>query len=127
MEGAVEEIAVRVIVGATARDLLLHHVHGLPIRRLTRDLDVAVMIGAWKHFELLKERIIANGGQQVPDIVHRVQLHGWSVDILPFGNVEVDGTVRTSSSDSASTLNTPPPHSSAGTRPDSPNLVPLRE
>src|SRR5882672_1511771 len=38
------------IAGATARDLVLQHAYGLPERRKTADLDVAVAVASWEIF-----------------------------------------------------------------------------
>ncbi|MCS2155042.1 hypothetical protein MUU49_21055 [Scandinavium goeteborgense] len=35
------------IAGATAREILLHHVHGRSIGRRTRDIDIAVFVDGW--------------------------------------------------------------------------------
>jgi predicted nucleotidyltransferase len=39
------------LAGATARDLLLEHAHGINPGRDTRDLDLAVMVADWTGFE----------------------------------------------------------------------------
>ena len=35
------------LVGALARDLLLHYVHGVPIMRATTDVDLAFAVAGW--------------------------------------------------------------------------------
>jgi len=36
-----------VVVGATARDLVLHYGHGAAIRRATQDVDFAIEVPDW--------------------------------------------------------------------------------
>jgi len=42
------------IVGATARDLVLHHGFGIEARRATKDIDLAVQVASWDEFQALK-------------------------------------------------------------------------
>ncbi|MGF6768977.1 putative nucleotidyltransferase [Paraburkholderia sp. GAS199] len=84
-----------VVAGATARDLLLWHVHGIKADRATRDVDVAVCAVSWNAYGdliadieqtgLFRERV---GAQQTlvfddPRAGHRVAL-----DLVPFGELE---------------------------------------
>ena len=43
------------LVGATARDLLLHHVYGLPVTRATYDVDFAILVDSWEQFATVKQ------------------------------------------------------------------------
>jgi predicted nucleotidyltransferase len=81
------------IIGATARDLILSYVHELPVTRLTVDLDVAVTVASWTDFATLRERLIAKGATAVAAMPHRVLIHNWQIDIVPFGGVEVNGVI----------------------------------
>jgi len=50
--GALEAVAAPLkidhfLMGATARDLMTHYAHGVPIARGTRDVDSAVMVKNW--------------------------------------------------------------------------------
>lgn len=82
-----------VIIGATARDVILHHVYGLPITRATADLDVAVAMRNWRAFEALRARLIESGSTRDARMVHRFKIHGWTIDIVPFGGVEHNGRI----------------------------------
>ena len=75
------------IVGAIARDLILHHAHGLPITRATADLDVAVAVGSWATLSRLEENLIAKGAQRDAHVVHRFAINDWKLDVVPFGRV----------------------------------------
>lgn len=81
------------IVGATARELILRYVHKLPEGRRTVDLDIAIAAGTWQAFEAVEQRLVAEGAQHAPQPRHRFQLLGWTVDVLPFGGVEQDGVI----------------------------------
>jgi predicted nucleotidyltransferase len=43
-----------ILVGATARDLLLFHVFGIPVTRATVDVDFAVAMDSWERFSELR-------------------------------------------------------------------------
>jgi predicted nucleotidyltransferase len=46
-----------VVVGATARDLVLHYVHGAALERATQDVDFAIEIPDWAAFDVLKNKL----------------------------------------------------------------------
>jgi predicted nucleotidyltransferase len=82
------------IVGATARDLVLQHAYGLRERRKTADLDVAVAVASWEMFAALESRLLANGGERHPAVTHEFFVGDWKVDVIPFSGVEKNGVVR---------------------------------
>ena len=43
------------LVGATARDLLLYNVFGHAVTRATYDLDFAVLVDSWEQFAIVKQ------------------------------------------------------------------------
>lgn len=75
------------IAGATAREILLHHVHGRSMGRRTRDIDIAVFVDNWSMFEALKNGFLAEGALAVRDNAHRMLVNGIELDIIPFGGV----------------------------------------
>jgi predicted nucleotidyltransferase len=86
------------LVGATARDLLLHHVWGYTITRATRDLDFAFRVESWAKFHdvkrmLLTARGFLDKGRQVQRLYYKPP--GFDVeaiiDILPFGGLATNG------------------------------------
>lgn len=86
------------IVGATARDLLLTHVFGMSARRATHDLDFAVVVENWGQFEQLKSRLLTRKGfkpyeRMKQRLYYRIYDNdpGYPVDLIPFGGV-TDGT-----------------------------------
>lgn len=50
-----------VLVGASARDMVLHHGHGARIQRATSDLDFGIQVPDWAGFKLLKAQLIEAG------------------------------------------------------------------
>lgn len=82
------------IIGAMARDLLLQHAYGLPDRRKTADLDVAVAVASWEMFAALESRLLASGAQRHAAVKHEFFVGGWKVDVIPFAGVEKNGVIR---------------------------------
>lgn len=85
------------LVGATARDLLLVHVFGQRVRRATLDVDFAVALASWEQFEALKlELISGHGFQDEPRQKQRLiyggegEGKGMTIDLVPFGGLQVD-------------------------------------
>lgn len=101
--GKIHEVATKrdmpyFLAGATAREILLHHVFGRPPGRRTLDVDFGVAVKDWKHFLDLKSALIEQVGF-IP-VRHRVQRLSYVaeppviVDLIPFGGVEgPDGTI----------------------------------
>ncbi len=96
---AVHDIASRrgmpyFVVGATARDILLTHVFGMPAGRATRDVDFAIAVEDWAQFEAIRQALAGTPGFRVDaKVPHRVYFHvpgGWEspIDFVPFGGVE---------------------------------------
>jgi len=79
------------VVGASARDLILEHGYGLPSRRATMDVDLAIAISDWLSYERFFTAM-ANAGivNPIKGIAHKYQVRGSSltVDIVPFGAIE---------------------------------------
>jgi len=50
-----------VIIGATARDLVLHFGHGAKIQQATTDVDFAIQVPDWEMFNQLKDRLCEEG------------------------------------------------------------------
>ena len=47
-----------IVVGASARDLVLHHAHGVEIIRATGDIDFGVQVESWDAFLALKTTLL---------------------------------------------------------------------
>jgi|TARA_Y100000296_G_scaffold13775_1_gene16075 predicted nucleotidyltransferase len=80
------------VVGAMARDLVLHHGFGAPIDRATRDIDFAIQVEDWESFNQLKGALRQVGFISDDKIAHRLfyRCHDdadWILDVLPFGSL----------------------------------------
>lgn len=78
------------IVGATARDIVLVHGYGAAIERGTRDIDFGIQVRTWQQFEKLKARLIESGFAPDKEKVHQLTTTDsegmpWEIDIIPFG------------------------------------------
>ncbi len=78
------------VVGATARDLILYHGFGAAIERGTRDIDFGVQVNNWDDFHQISAGLITQGFEQHSKIKHRFQRTDteglpWEIDIVPFG------------------------------------------
>lgn len=79
------------IIGATARDMILHHGYNFEVMRATRDIDFAVQVEAWSQFDRVKEILIENHHFVLTKETHRLLSHdGLPVDIVPFGELAIE-------------------------------------
>jgi predicted nucleotidyltransferase len=77
-----------VVVGASARDIVLHYGHNARIQRATTDVDFGIQVPDWSAFEALKDHLLESGFSETR-AQHRVLSPGnVQVDIVPFGPVE---------------------------------------
>lgn len=76
-----------VVVGATARDLVMHYGHGAKIQRATADVDFAIEVPNWEAFDTLKKRLCEQGFKTTKAQQRLVSPWGTPVDIVPFGHV----------------------------------------
>lgn len=85
------------VIGATARDILIEHVHGLETTRATRDIDFAVAVSSWEKFARLKEYLIATGAFKAGKESHRLTFGqdsgAYPLDLVPFDGVERNGEI----------------------------------
>jgi predicted nucleotidyltransferase len=76
------------VVGAAARDIILHYGYGIEIIRATEDIDLGVMVEDWDKFYQLKEAIIGSGtfdqSKEPQRFLHKGK---FPVDIVPFGQI----------------------------------------
>jgi predicted nucleotidyltransferase len=90
---AAEQECPYVIVGATARDLLLYHVFGIPPMRATQDVDFAIAVENWEKFQHLSTALLATDHFAPSRVEHRLFLktpQGTTkipIDLIPFGGV----------------------------------------
>jgi len=88
---------VTMVVGATARDILLTHVFGLPVQRATVDIDFAIAVKDWKQFDQIKNTLTRMDGFYASKklqsrLYYNEKLDNvearYPVDLLPFGDIE---------------------------------------
>ncbi len=76
------------IVGAAARDILLHYGYGITLTRKTQDIDFGVRVAAWSDYESLKEKLLSSGSFTSSKSEQRVLFKDRiPVDIVPFGDL----------------------------------------
>lgn len=75
--------------GAAARDLILTHVFGQNIARLTHDIDLGVCLRDWALFDVMKNALVEEGNFTVTS-PHRLNHKPTNtpLDLIPFGAVE---------------------------------------
>ena len=77
------------VVGATARDIILHYGYGVPIKRATADTDLGVEVSSWNEFQTLKQELTSTGLFRTTRASHRlIYKKGLPLDIVPFGLLE---------------------------------------
>lgn len=75
------------VIGAAARDLLLHYGYGARLQRATEDIDFGIQVGSWQEFSALHEMLLQTGFSQTR-MTHRLRsANGSPVDIVPFGRI----------------------------------------
>lgn len=87
------------LVGATARDILLTHVYGLEVSRATKDVDFAVAVKDWDQFETLCSGLVARKTfKKDHKAMQRLFYQGqdsqfdYLIDLVPFGDLTQGST-----------------------------------
>lgn len=75
------------VVGASARDMVLHYGYGTKIQRATADIDFALQVPSWNAFTTLRKELIVNGFSETNTTHRLVGLNNWPIDIVPFGGI----------------------------------------
>lgn len=77
------------VVGATARDIILHYGYDVPIKRATADTDLGVEVSSWGEFQTLKQELTSTGLFRTTRASHRlIYKKRLPLDIVPFGSLE---------------------------------------
>ncbi|OGB21790.1 MAG: hypothetical protein A3I66_15135 [Burkholderiales bacterium RIFCSPLOWO2_02_FULL_57_36] len=93
LQSVAQSMAVELfLMGAAARDLMLHHAHNIPPQRQTEDVDFAVMVHNWETFADLRTALVASKefSERPGPATHRLRHRktGLPLDIVPFGGIE---------------------------------------
>lgn len=76
------------LVGATARDLILEHGYDIKSKRATLDVDLAVLVSDWDQYNDLKDALITRDNFKQSKTEHRLYFKvSTIVDIVPFGPI----------------------------------------
>jgi predicted nucleotidyltransferase len=84
------------LVGAMARDLLLHYAYNIPVSRATEDIDLGFAVADWEDFAALRAALLASTHFEAHrSLVHRFShRRGRQIDLIPFGGLErPDGSI----------------------------------
>ena len=78
------------LIGAGARDLIFTAIFDIPTRRGTLDIDFAVRVKDWTHYEMLISALLLSGNiRRDAKKMHRfVHKNGALIDIIAFGDLE---------------------------------------
>ena len=76
------------VIGATARDTVLHYGHGTPIQRATTDVDFAVQVATWQEFEQVKQQLVDAGFKKTDKLYRLASPNNTQTDIVPFGGLQ---------------------------------------
>ena len=94
------------VVGATARDIILHYGYNVPIKRATADTDLGIEISSWHEFQTLKKQLTATGLFTTTGVPHRLLYKkNLPLDIVPFGLLERPDKKITWPPDNSVTMN----------------------
>lgn len=84
------------LIGAIARDIWLTALHHIEPGRITRDLDLAVLLANQDQYQSLRERLLRTKRfvAQRDNAYTLIFEDGRPVDLLPFGALSMEGAVR---------------------------------
>lgn len=81
------------VAGATAREVLIHHIHGRRPGRRTSDIDIAIFVDDWSSFTELQVAFIAEGATTTKGNPHHLIWAENHLDIIPFGGVAEENKI----------------------------------
>ena len=99
ISGHTKELGVDfLVVGATARNMVLVYGYGATEERGTTDVDFGIHVASWGEFSALRDRLLEAGYKPDAHKIHklsRVDEEGlrWEIDIVPFGEIADNGNV----------------------------------
>ncbi|HXK50560.1 MAG TPA: nucleotidyl transferase AbiEii/AbiGii toxin family protein [Clostridiales bacterium] len=82
-----------ILIGASARDIIFEHMHGISAPRVTMDIDIAVEIAAWASFDQIKNELLNNYGFETTRQLQRFRYKDFFLDIVPFGKLAENGKI----------------------------------
>jgi len=80
------------IIGASARDLVMHYGYGAAVQRATTDIDFALQVPSWDSFTELKNTLTKIGFADTRETQRLIAPNGLPIDIVPFGEIADEAT-----------------------------------
>lgn len=78
-----------ILIGASARDLIMDSIHELGLSRLTKDVDFALFVPEWNDYTYIRARLIDSGKFSATKIIHKLVFDNtYEIDIVPFGDIQ---------------------------------------
>jgi predicted nucleotidyltransferase len=88
---AAKELSISyLIIGACARDLILHLGYQQPIQRRTADIDFAIKVKNWEEYQNLKTNLESKGFESRGENHRLYYMKNFWIDIVPFGEIETN-------------------------------------
>lgn len=75
------------VIGATARDIILRVLANSSVRRKTQDLDIAIAVTGWDKYNEICQALITAGLEKSAYQAQRFYFGDYEVDIVPYGEV----------------------------------------
>lgn len=75
------------VVGATARDLVMEHIYSVRAPRRTMDIDIAACVASWEEYDALAGALLAGGKLTKRPQKQSYDFGGMTIDIFPFGDI----------------------------------------
>lgn len=75
------------IIGATARDIIIHALSDMTAGRKTLDLDIAIAVTGWNRYADICHALIEAGFEKSKHQAQRFYYGDYEVDLVPFGEV----------------------------------------
>jgi len=75
------------VIGATARDIIMEHLYKVKTPRMTKDIDIAVCVANWEEYKALTDALLARGDFLKGNQKQRYDFKGTFIDIIPFGDI----------------------------------------
>ena len=97
INGHTKELGVDfLVVGATARDMVLVHGYDATEERGTTDVDFGIHVASWDEFSALRDRLLEAGYKPDAHRIHRLSYEdkeelSREIDIVPFGEIAGNG------------------------------------
>ena len=88
IDKAIREMDISyMVVGASARDLVLHYGYGARVKRATADIDFGIQVPDWKTFDVLRNELIASSFKETKS-QYCLSYDGMTIDLVPFGALQ---------------------------------------